>query len=226
VSNEDNTLVVSYLTLRQMIGWVGLLMPFTVRLGALIFEQIHSTASISAYYYTGMRDVFVSTLVLVGALLSCYRTPALKDNAVAVISGLAAIGIGLFPMDPKYADEILRQFPEMSSEKCYVNRGILGFHFLFVATFFALSFYLVYFRFRAFTPPMPTLQKLTRNKIYKLCGAAMLVAYITIGILALAKDGSSIFWPETLAVVAFAAAWLVKGRLVLKDPVVFGADVG
>ena len=27
----------------------------------------------------------------------------------------------------------------------------------------------------------------------------------------------SIFYPETLAVMAFAAAWLVKGQVVLKD---------
>jgi hypothetical protein len=217
MTDQDKELVVSYLTLRQMIGWVGLLMPLTVRLGALLFEGIRSTNSISAYYYTGMRDVFVSTLVLVGALLSCYRTPARRDNWVAVVAGVAAVGIGLFPMEPIYAVEILRRYPEMAEAKCYINRGFLGFHFLFVTTFFALSFISVYFRFSAFTPENPTKQKLIRNKIYKVCGAAMLVAFVTIGFLALFNKGGSVFWPETLAVVAFAAAWLVKGQMVLKD---------
>jgi hypothetical protein len=217
MTDQDKELVVSYLTLRQMIGWVGLLMPLTVRLGALLFEGIRSTNSISAYYYTGMRDVFVSTLVLVGALLSCYRTPARRDNWVAVVAGVAAVGIGLFPMEPIYAAEILRRYPEMAEAKCYINRGLLGFHFLFVTTFFALSFISVYFRFSAFTPENPTKQKLIRNKIYKVCGAAMLVAFVTIGFLALFNKGGSVFWPETLAVVAFAAAWLVKGQMILKD---------
>jgi hypothetical protein len=222
---QDKEFVVSFLTLRRAIGVVGLLMPFIVRAGAFVFEGIHSTDSISAYYYTGMRDVFVSTLVLAGALLACYRTPALRDNAVASIAGAAGIGIALFPMDPTYAPQILAHFPGMLGDKCYVNRGILGFHFVFVATFFALSFYLVYFRFNAFTPEPPTAQKVIRNKVYKVCGLAMLVAYATIGALAFEYHGTSIFWPETVAVVAFGVAWLVKGQIVLRDPVAVNPSI-
>src|SRR5262245_28707501 len=189
-----------------MIGRAGLLLPIVVRAGAWIFEGIGTTDTISAYYYTGMRDVFVSTLVLSGALLSCYRTPALCDNVTAVVAGIAAIGIGLFPMDPTYAPEILRRFPGML-DRCYINRGLLGFHFIFVTVFFGLTFYLVYFRFSAFTPPNPTPQKIVRNKIYKVCGAVMLVAFLVIGVLALSKNGALIFWPEAVAVCAFAVAW-------------------
>ena len=217
MTNENSEMVVSYLTLRQMIGWIGLLMPIGVRLGALIFEGIHTTDSISAYYYTGMRDVFVSTLVLGGALLTCYRTPAWHDNVVAIVAGVSAIGIGLFPMSPTFAAEILQKYPEMGEAKCYIIRGLLGFHFLFVGAFFSLSFYLVYFRFSAFTPQIPTRQKVMRNKVYTLCGAAMFAAFITIGILAFMNKASSIFWPESVAVIAFAAAWLVKGQTILKD---------
>src|SRR5262245_250387 len=110
MTRRDEQLVISYLTLRQLIGCAGLLMPIAVRLGALLFEGIQSTSSISAYYYTGMRDVFVSTCVLVGALLGCYRTTDWRDNIAAVVAGIAAIGIGLFPVDPIYAEEILRKY--------------------------------------------------------------------------------------------------------------------
>jgi hypothetical protein len=217
MGKQDSELVVSYLTLRQMIGWIGLLMPFLVRVGAFLREGIRSTDSISAYYYTGQRDVFVSTLVLVGILLTCYRTQALRDNIVAIVAGIAAIGIGLFPMEPTYAPEILGKYPDIL-RNCYMNIGILGYHVIFVAAFFSLSFYLVFFRFSALTPASPTRQKLQRNKVYKLCGAAMLVAFVAIGLLALKNKGGSIFWPETVAVVAFGVAWLVKGQTVLKDP--------
>ena len=67
MDKKNPDLVVTFLTLRQTIGWVGLAMPFAVRLGALLFEHIRTTDSISAYYYTGMRDVFVGTLILVGS---------------------------------------------------------------------------------------------------------------------------------------------------------------
>jgi hypothetical protein len=214
---QPNEYVVSYLTLRQMIGWVGLLMPFAVRIGAGLFEHIYTTDSISAYYYTGQRDVFVSTVVLTGVLFTCFRTPAFSDTVVSVIAGLAAIGIGLFPMDPHWAPVILQTYPDMLNAGCYVNHGFLGYHFLFVSTFFALTFYLVYFRFDAFTPEFATAQKRTRNKVYKVCGVLMLLAFLAIGYLAIFEKGASIFWPETLAVASFGAAWLVKGQAILKD---------
>jgi hypothetical protein len=214
---SQSQMIVSYLTLRQMIGWIGILMPMVVRVGAMIFERITTTDSISAYYYTGMRDVFVSTLVLVGVLLTCYRTPAWHDNVVAILAGLAGIGIGLFPMDPSYAPSILEKYPGMGGTDCYITHGVLGYHFYCVATFFVLSAYMVLFRFSAFTPSVPTREKRMRNRIYKLCGGAMIIAFVAIGILAWKQHGGSIFWPETLAVVAFGAAWLVKGQVVLKD---------
>lgn len=207
----------SYMSLRQAIGWTGLLMPITVKVGAFLFQGITTTGSISAYYYTGMRDVLVLTLVLVGALLACYRTPAKQDTWIGTIAGLAAIGIALFPTDLEFAVQILARYPETEGGKCYVIRGLLGYHFIFVSIFFALAFYLVYFRFSAFTPLNPTKKKLLRNKIYKICGLAMLLSFAAIGLLAWRNNGDSIFWPEAVAVVSFAIAWLAKGQFILKD---------
>lgn len=218
MTDEKSEVVLTYLRLRQMIGWIGLLMPFTVRIIAYLVQHIASTESISAYYYTGTRDIFVSTLVLVGVLLAGYRTSALRDTVAAVVAGAAAVGIALFPMTPQFAAEIIRQYPATGGDNCYTIRGFLGFHFIFVATFFALAFYLVYFRFSAFTPVPPTPQKVIRNKIYKISGIAMLLSFIAIGILAAENGGRSVFWPETVAVVAFGVAWLVKGQTILKDP--------
>lgn len=218
MSDPNNEFVVSYLRLRQMIGWIGLLMPISVRVIAYLVQHIASTESISAYYYTGTRDIFVSTLVLVGILLACYRTPAWYDSLLAIVAGAAAIGIALFPMEPQFAKELIAKYPLLGQPGCYTIRGFLGFHFIFVTTFFTLAFILVFFRFSAFTPAVPTAQKITRNKIYRICGVVMLLSFIAIGILAATKEGQSIFWPETLAVIAFGVAWLVKGQTVLKDP--------
>lgn len=215
--DDERRFVVPYLVLRQMIGATGLLMPLLVRLGAYLEQGIASTDSISAYYYTGMRDYFVSTLVLVGALLACYRTPAVSDNVLAVVAGLASIGIGLFPMDPDWAPQMRGAHPELFKGACFVDPRMLGYHAWFAALFFALSFYMVYFRFAAFTPPQPTPQKRLRNRIYRGAGMAMLCAFIAIGALAIFNRGASIFWPETVAVVAFGVAWLVKGQAVLRD---------
>ncbi|MBB3222726.1 hypothetical protein [Pseudoduganella umbonata] len=213
----ENEHIVSYRALRNTIGWTGLLMPLAVRGGGLLLEGISTTESISAYYYTSMRDIFVASTVLTGVLLACYRTPRLLDNVVATLAGLSAIGAALFPMDPTYAAELLARYPDLGTQAHYSNHGILGYHLLFAITFAALSFYLVFFRFGAGTPP-DNIQAFRRKVVYKICGAVMLLSFAAIAYMGLALEGQSVFWPETCAVAAFGVAWLVNGRTVLKDP--------
>ena len=105
----------------------------------------------------------------------------------------------------------------MAEKKCYVNRGVLGYHYIFVSIFFLLCFVMVTFRFAAFTPPNAASEMRARNVIYRVCGAVMLVSFLVIGVLFLRGSGESIFWPETAAVLAFGIAWLVKGQTILKD---------
>jgi len=222
-SSGNQQLLVSYHKLQQTVGWIALLMPIAVRVLAFAFERIFTTNSISAYYYTDLRDVFVGSLVVGGLLLAFFRTDDRKDRWIAVVAGLSAIGIGLFPMDIAAGVLTSPDTANPDSEAKLVQalrdgtHGPLGYHFVFVGAFFLLTFYLVTFRFRANTPPNPTDQKRQRNGVYLVCGALMGLAFIWIGILWHLGKQSSIFWPETLAVMAFAAAWLVKGQLVLKD---------
>src|SRR3954454_18124600 len=218
MSSNDNELVVSYLTLRKLIGWAGLLMPFIVRLGARVLPpHIWTTDSISAYYYTSMRDEFVSTLVLVGALMFCYRASSVFDTVWTVITGLAAIGIRLFPMDPEFAAEVKAQFPAMEDEVCYLMAGPTGYHRYFVIAFFVMTIVMVW-RFTANTPSDPTQQKKWRNIVYRICAIVMAIAAVFIAFLGFSKLGHNVFWPETFAVVSFGVAWLVKGQTILKDP--------
>jgi hypothetical protein len=217
-------LVVSYLTLRKALGYLGLLMPIIVRVGAYYFEKIPSNDSISAYYYTGMRDVFVGTLAAIGVFLFCYRGPDTQDNVLTNIAGLCGLGIGLFPTDPGYHPLILEKFPQLLTDACYKNHGPLGFHIYFVAAFFLIISYLAIFRFPKLSQPLMTEQKKSRNKIYVACGVVMVTMLIIIvGLKAWAK-GTSIFWPETVAILAFGIAWLTKGQAFLKDKYVPAAD--
>jgi hypothetical protein len=210
-------LVISFLTLRKALGWLGLMMPIIVRLGAWYFEKIPSNTSISAYYYTRMRDVFVGTLAAIGVFLFCYRGPDRQDNILTNIAGLSAIAIGLLPTEPEYHPVILQQFPEALSVACYSTRGLLGYHIYVVAAFFLIISYLCIFRFPKLSQPLITKQKLSRNKIYVACGIVMLVMLIAIVVIKAKAEGRSIFWPETIAILAFGIAWLTKGQAILKD---------
>lgn len=220
---QEEKYFVSYYALRIAVGVAGLLMPILVRIGAWYFEDVSDLSTISAHYYTGMREVFVGTLVVCGAMLACYRTPSAADLWLGLAAGTAAIGIAMFPMEPTFGKAITDSIPALKNgacledKTCYINHGLLGFHGYFVGAFFALAFILMWFRFPAFTPANATPQKLLRNKVYRVCALGMAVSGAVMGYFSLKEYGLGMFWSESFAVMFFAAAWLVKGQLVLAD---------
>jgi hypothetical protein len=229
----DRQLLVSYHRLQQTVGWIAFVMPLAVRTIAKLRYGISWSDSISAYYYTAMRDEFVGSLVVGGLALSFFRTDSPRDRWIAVVAGIAAAGIGLFPMDIRVGVLQWASSPDGSDVQKIVDalsngpHGPIGFHMYFVATFFALTFYLVAFRFSANTPQQPTRQKTARNLIYKICGALMALGMVWIAYIKLTGSADSIFPPEMIAVMSFAAAWLVKGQTVpgLKDHREQGGEV-
>ncbi|HET7287762.1 MAG TPA: hypothetical protein VFI71_09845, partial [Pyrinomonadaceae bacterium] len=214
--------IISFFKLRKAIGLLGLLMPLLVRFGAWLLERIPSHDSISAYYYTSMRDVFVGVLAATGVFLFCYRGPERQDNILTNIAGLCAIGIALFPTEPIYHPLISERYNTTSLE-CYSNHGPLGFHIYAVAAFFLIISYLAICRFPLRSRPELTKQKLKRNWIYRICGVVMIVMLILIVVIKAIAPTKSIFLPETIAIVAFGVAWLVKGQAILKDKDVIAA---
>ena len=213
----DAELIVSYLTLRKAVGYIGLLMPILVRVGAYFFEQIPSNTSISAYYYTSMRDLFVGALAAIGVFLFCYRGTDTQDNVLTNIAGACAIAIGLLPTEPEYHPLILSKFPQLLTDACYRNHGPLGFHIYVVGAFFLIISYLTIFRFTKSNQPNVSNRKKSRNKVYIACGIVMVICIVLVVIIKLRDYAASIFWPETIAIVAFGIAWLTKGHAILKD---------
>ncbi|MFU8842923.1 MAG: hypothetical protein ACNA7V_03845 [Bacteroidales bacterium] len=68
--NQNNNLIHSYLALRTAVGWIGIMLPFTLVTGViLIFRERMIMHSISSYYYSGMRDVFVGALCAIALFL-------------------------------------------------------------------------------------------------------------------------------------------------------------
>ncbi|WP_230968829.1 hypothetical protein [Nitrogeniibacter aestuarii] len=142
---------------------------------------------------------------------------------LGVIAGLSAIGIAIFPMDPTFGRIVTESIPALKNGEClrdgtcYFPHGILGLHLYFVATFFTVVFVLMWFRFSAFTPTNPTPQKRIRNKVYRICAIVMAASGVAMWWFSKIKLAQGMFWSESLAVMAFAGAWLVKGQLFLRD---------
>jgi hypothetical protein len=210
--DSSNPFVISYLTLRKAVGIIGIALPFVLVFGKiLVFDSPGIETSISAYYYTGMRNVLVGSLCAIAVFMISYHGPERADDLSGDLACLFALGVALFPVAPE-----ANATPQQDV--------IGGVHYFFAACLFLTLAYfcLVLFRKKA---PQPTLQKLQRNKVYAVCGGIILACIVLIIAAGLLPVDSPVrrlspkFWLESIAVVAFGVSWLTKGEAILKDEV-------
>jgi hypothetical protein len=98
-----------YRTLRAVIGGIVILVVPVVYIGNWLIFIRHPDCfynphgipgSLSGFYYTHMRSVFVGAMCAVGVFLIAYRGHDRWDDRLTNVAGLAAICIGLFPTMP------------------------------------------------------------------------------------------------------------------------------
>jgi hypothetical protein len=208
---SQGSLALSYLGVRRAIGVIGILLPFVLLIGAWLIDRVGVQASISDYYYTVMRNVFVGSMCANGVFFLSYRY-AKVDTFVSSLIGLAAIGVALFPTTP------INPTP--------TDMVIGTVHFVCATVFFlALAGY-SYFIFTRTDPSVPsTPQKRQRNIVYRASGIIIVLCLVLIAALNLLPPGpiddlQPVFWLETIASVSFGVSWLIKGETLLKDVVV------
>ncbi len=97
--NKNQDQIISYLTLRLLIGLTGIIIPLLVVIGKWISERSWQLEfSISDYYDNGTAgDILVGVLFVLGFFLMAYKGPALIDNRTATIGCIASLGASLFP---------------------------------------------------------------------------------------------------------------------------------
>jgi hypothetical protein len=88
----------SYRRLRTLVGAVGIALPFVLVLADRLAFGEPLRDSLSAYYYSGLRDVLVGALCATAAFLITYKVvePGL-DNWLSNVAGIAALVVALFP---------------------------------------------------------------------------------------------------------------------------------
>jgi hypothetical protein len=206
--NTQRSLGLSYLGLRKCIGIIGIALPIVLIFGRIILERrLGILDSMSAYYYSVLRDVFVGSLCAVGVFLFSYRYERWSwDNILGDIAGVSAIGVAYFPTPPAVG---------ATEQQVIIGR----LHLVFVACFFiTLAIFALWLFRRTDRNMMPTRHKLQRNKIYLLCGITILLC-LALMFLDLFLPGTPWlqsldpgFWLETLAMYASGIAWFVKGE--------------
>ncbi len=204
-SEGDESSLVSYLTLRRIVGTLGIGLPVALAMWGFALGYVVQP-SISDYYALRTRDLFVGTLFTIGWFLFTYRGFDRSDEVAGNLACVFALGVALFPNNPAGLESKI--------------------HFASAA---ALFFTLAYFSLALFTrtnAATPTPQKRIRNRVYRSCGVVMLLCITLIAIFHFRELDHSIvaamkpvFWLETLALWAFGFSWFVKGETLWQDDV-------
>lgn len=242
---STNSYVISYHTLRQLIGILGIALPFLcwgvngfvnknnlLNNAAFVNKEFSSEytagaslkSSISHFYYTAAGPLFTGILITLAIFLFCYQGHSKKktkdkfawitDTGLSRFAAICALLIVVFPTgsEKRITDNI----------HIFVSSDAAGtLHLIFAALFFmAMSvFCIVNFR----RNDDKTFIRTPEGKIYLFCGLGILAMLLILFVNMLMKDadkpstGSFVFWMETIMLILFGIAWLVKGKAVVTE---------
>ncbi|MEO6305352.1 MAG: DUF998 domain-containing protein [Bacteroidia bacterium] len=220
-----NRLVISYLTLRKAVGFLGILLPIVLIVGSFLFGACTSVQdSISDYHNTNMRDVFVGILCAISLFLFAYNGYDLEDRIAAMSAGLLGFIVAI----------IHDGLDEQNSCTIYPLQNIPSWfplvHLIAAGLFFLI---LAYFSIFLFTksdvlPQNQTTTKKLRNKIYRICGYVIVICVILLlvkfvltfafaNLVPFLKPYKIVLILEIIMLWAFGFAWIVKGEFILQD---------
>lgn len=195
---------------RLLIGCLGLVLPLLLYLVAGLrpttgLAPWELLPSVSAYYYTGASGFFVGMLFALALFLFAYPgyKGVLADQLVACLGGVGALGVCLFPTAA----------PEGVSEPSWWTPELRTIHYVSAVLLFSAFILFSVWLFRKSNIPNPEgrpLEKRARDAVCLACGIVMTGAVLWTGTSYFTH--ASIFWPEAIAMVAFAVSWLAKGE--------------
>lgn len=217
-----NQQLISYQLLRRCIGFLGVSFPIILVIGVFLYGNCESVqSSISDYYHTQMRNIFVGVLCAIALFMFTYMGNDYRDRIAGNLASVFALGIAFFPTNV-----------DLESGNCGSNcidyePWISIMHFTFAALFFIV---LVYFSLFLFTQSSyekneRPKQKRKRDALYHICGYVMIACILLIAIYAAflreklpgIKQYDPVFWLETIALFAFGVSWLTKGQFLFED---------
>ncbi len=190
------------ITFPLVLWWVGL------------FFGVNFQDSISSYYHTPMRDVFVGSMIAIGSFLWFYQGFTKKENFALNCAGILAIVVAVTPTS----------FVEKAGQVKCETFTTLPVHWISETTASyihgsgALLFFLAITYVCIFTShkTLEAVNDLGRRKfyqnIYYFLGAGMIVFPLSSALLLhfLKEANSVIYFVELAAVWVFSSYWIVK----------------
>lgn len=217
LNTGNKSIIQSYKALRRLIGIQAIALPYICIFGGFIVADLPAEISVSAYYYSNMRDFLVGIIFAVSFFLITYKGYKKIDFLITFITGIAGFGIAVFPCYHNTAVYenvgIFQLPPELSNI----------FHLMSAGTFILLLAVNSMFLFTKTNKETPEKPKRIRNYIYISCGIIILLSLLGI-ILSLTFLTEEVWQHyrlilifEIISLNAFGFSWLVKGQTLFRD---------
>jgi uncharacterized protein DUF998 len=213
IDPREITYVRSYLMMRLAVGALGIGLPVFLLLfdGVLLGGHPFLRTSLSAYYYSGAREIFVGTLSAMGVFLITYKAAEINlDNTLSWVAGATVIVVALFPTDR--SDTVVgltllqNQLGESSVGDVHISAAVV-----FFASLAGMSF-LFGLREGERTPGDHLSPKSWRTFHWICTGVIALALVWCLATRNLDFGPSrSLLYGEVVAVAAFGVSWFGKG---------------
>jgi len=205
----DERYVKSFLLLRLLIGVIGLALPLLLVFGdRLLPGGGRLRESLSGYYYSGVRDVFVGSLCAIAVFLVTYMAFFyVWDNVLSIVGGIAALGVALFPTaGPEPRTPIQLWWGETTVSTIHLTCAAV-----FILSLAAISFLFGYREGRKDGAGKG--RRVWWRGLHWFCGVVIVLAVVYVAVTKLAGrfDSHSLLYGEALAALAFGVSWLAKG---------------
>jgi hypothetical protein len=202
----------TYTYLRLGMAGISIIFPLVLWWGGTAFGVPFQT-SISSYYHTSMRDIFVGSMITLGSFLLFYQGITKKENFALNCAGILAAIVALTPTElTKAAGQvkcetfIMRSINEITAS--YVH-GVSAMLFFFAIAYVCIA-----------TSKTEINHKY--QNIYNFLGAGMIIFPIASALLLhfFKETSSLIYFVELAAVVVFSAYWIVKTKEINESQIV------
>ncbi len=210
--NKATPEVATFKTMRIAVGVLAISLPITVVLAGLLLGDIRGFLnSISAYYNSSMRDIYVGEVCMIAFFLLSYKGYDRHDNWSCNIAGILAFGIALFPtIDNRKSGYV--------SWIWFLDPVTVDWvHTVCASAFFCVLAYISIFLFTHTHEGAQVVGvKRSKNLAFTGTGILIMLALVSLLTINLSNPFSLRGTPVTLALealmmISFGSSWLVKG---------------
>lgn len=202
----------SYLIMRVLVGALAIALPFLLVLGDGIgFDaDPFPRGSLSSYFFSGTREIFVGTLSATAVFLLTYKVAERNlDNTLSTLAGLAVLAVALFPTNPPAR-------ADLTPLQDRLGEGLVaGIHYASAAIFIgSLAVISYFFGVREGDRPRREGKRspLFWQRFHYLAAGTIAAAIVWIVVTEIAGGPpKALLYGEAVAVCAFGASWLMKG---------------